>query len=190
MKNINSKNQAGFLNIIIIVAIAITFLVALGGGIYLMTKNKAVQKNQVDTAPVEGQAPEAIQDVTVEDLGFDFKLSPMPSLNVSSVNLSAPAMPGSRMFPNFTVNSNFNYTGDTSIKTPSFTFDVPVPEELMNVPTAPPPPTIPTAPTTPPAGQTGQSTDCAQFASVPSCSLVGAVGTAGYEACKICFPSK
>ena len=186
MKKNHFKNQTGSLNIIIIAVVAIAFLAALGGGYYLMTKNKKAAKLAGETGE---QAPQAVQDVIVDAPTLDFKLSPMPSLYVSSVILAAPAMPGGRMFPNLSVNSNFSYTGDTSIATPSITFDVPVPEEIKNPPIAPPP-TIPTAPVTPPSGSAGQSTDCAQFASVPSCSMVGAPGTPGYDACKICYPSK
>ncbi|MFA6322812.1 MAG: hypothetical protein WCX71_05090 [Candidatus Buchananbacteria bacterium] len=190
MKNINLKKQRGFVNIIIIIVVALIILAASGLGYYFIIKK---------TAKLSGgnqdQTPVAVQAVTVEAPNFDFKLSPMPTLDISSVNLSAPNMPGNRIFPNFAVDSNFSYTGDTSIATPSFTFDVAAPTGMKvpsNIPSAPATQDEPAAPDLPSNqadSQTG-STDCAQFTAVPSCSYVGGAGTPGYEACKKCYPQK
>jgi hypothetical protein len=185
MLNNFMKNKYIILGIIIVVLI--------GGGIYLLV-GKSPTKQQNETQ-------QALDDVAVSIPQLDFSSSPLPDLNVSSLNVAAPKINTGNIFTAPTIGSNFSFTPDVNfdiatptIPTDSFNFSMP-----KNIPTVPSsntgagstpsgmPTNIPTTTPPPSGGQGGApSVDCSMFASVPSCSMTGP----GEAMCKQCFPNK
>ncbi len=112
-------------------------------------------------------ADKAIEDIAVSMPDLDFSGSPLPDLNVSSLNVAAPQIPTNNIFSAPSVNSDFSYS-------PNIDISVPVPQINIELP--------------PSGGQ--PQIDCSAFSSVPACSYTGVPGSAGYEACKKCYPNK
>ncbi|MCX6743935.1 MAG: hypothetical protein NTX82_00200 [Candidatus Parcubacteria bacterium] len=170
---IAETKQQGIAPVIII--IIVVAIIALGTAGYFIFKGKSGVPGQ-QVKPIT-DPEQALAELTVQAPLFDFVLAPLGALKVSAFNLLMPNLPGNNIFPSFSTNTNFNYSGDTSIAIPTVTIDYTPP--------------IQTTPTTPPANQQGgQQTDCAQFAAVPACSYVGAPDSQGYIACKQCYPTK
>jgi len=165
------QNKKGFSAIIIVVIVAV--LAAIGGAIYFFAFKSS------------GTGAETSLDaLNITTPAVDFSLSPIPKLNVSSLNVSAPDLPSSNIFPGFSVDSDFSYSQDVNFAIPDVQYTLPSYE----------------APSQSSDGQSsgqqgsesqGQpSIDCSAFSSAPSCSFVGAPGSTAYEACKQCYPAK
>lgn len=149
MKTKNLKNQLGLSPIVIV--IIIVAILALGGAVYFLV----IKKAPGEKAGVE----KTLEELEVSAPIFDMSLSPLPSLNVSALNLSSPGLPSTNLFKGFLVNTDFSYQGEVELSTPSVPFTY-------------------TAPSTPEEESqqgTVNAQNCAQFSTVPSaqyCSMV------------------
>lgn len=170
MENLNLinkiKNKSGFSPIIIAV-IAVAVLLVAGAVYYFVFKKPAGEGGQ----PKE----KALEELIVSSPGFDLSFSPLPALKSSALNLLAPSLLSGNIFSGFSVNTDFSYKGDTTIKAPDVPFSYT------------------------PSNQTSQqdqgqqqqgvnAASCAQFSSIPSaqyCSMVSdSSGRALCEQCK------
>ena len=134
---------------------------------------------------------QAVDSVSIEAPKVDISLSPLPNLEISSLNLTVPDMPSAnKLVPNISLNTDFSAgIPSVDLQTPTVDFKMPDIGSLLKQSA----PQIPTnIPTKENAGSPSSAPqiDCGQFSSVPSCSFVGAPGSQGYEACKNCFPNK
>jgi len=181
------KGIAPFVLIIIVVALLIV-----GGTVYfaVLKKSPAEQDaaQKTETEQKKAEAEKAVDDVSVEVPSLDLSGSPMPNLELSALNVSAPdAGMGNVFSSGVFVDSNFSAAADTTIAAPELKLDIPT----MTQPEIPSGGTQPSpAPSEQPSGGTQPSVDCSQFSAVPSCSYVGGAGSPGYTACKQCFPNK
>lgn len=141
--------------------IIVVVVLIVGGGIYFLTKNRSIDGG------LKG-AEKSLEELKVETPEIDISLSPLPKLNVSSLNLSSPSLPGGNIFSGFSVNTNFSYQGDTNISSPSIPqLTAPVQQQQQQQPTV-------------------NAASCAAFSSIPSgyCSMAGSSGQALCQQCK------
>jgi hypothetical protein len=173
------------------IVLGIIILVLVGGGIYFLIKKSPAKQ--------EAESQKALDDIAVSIPEFDFSSSPLPDLNISSLNVAAPKISGSGIFTAPSLGSSFSFTPDTSfdIKMPTTSFNFTVPK---NIPSASsdsysPPAGVPVSDSgssIPPSGSGSEApqVECSMFASVPACSYVGSPDSQGYQMCKQCFPNK
>ena len=151
----------------IVVAIIIVAALVLGGAVYFLV----IKKGPGEKTGVE----KALEELEVFAPEFDMSLSPLPSLNVSALNLSFPELPSTNLFNGFSVNSDFSYQGEVKLSTP-------------NVPFTYTAPSVPQEEEQPSQGQgTANAQNCAQFSTVPSsqyCSMVS--DSSGRTLCEQC----
>lgn len=165
MKTKNFKNQLGLSSIIIVIIIVATLV--LGGAVYFLVIKKAPGE--------KAGVGETLEELEVSAPTFDMSLSPLPSLNVSALNLSSPELPSTNLFKGFPTDTDFSYKGEVELSTPSvpFTYTAPsTPQEETQQPS-----------------QQGavNAQNCAQFSTVPSaqyCSMVS--DPSGRTLCEQC----
>ena len=142
-----------------IIVIILVIILAIGGGVYFF----AIKK------PLSGKgAQKSLDELEVKIPELDFSLSPLPKLNVSSLNLSSPSLPGGNIFSGFSVDTNFSYQGNTDISSPAVPqLNIPVQQQQQQQPTV-------------------SAASCAAFSSIPSgyCSMAGASGQTLCQQCK------
>ena len=185
-KNILKENR-GIAPLIIVIIVAVA-AVLIGGGIYLATMRSPEQKKSQALI----KAGNAVDEIGVSIPNLDFSQSPLPDLNISSLNMADLKLTvGSNVFKAPSVNTDFSYNASINIATPSAdSYNI----NLPSIPSGAPagqqiPPNIPSSTGSgPQSGQQGgaPSVDCSQFASVPSCSMTGP----GEAMCKQCYPNK
>ncbi len=178
MNMFKSKNGSAKL---IIIIIAVVLIVA--GGAYLLIKKPFGQK--------VSETEKAIEDIGASIPKLDFSLSPLPDLNVSSLNIAAPQLPVSNVFSAPSVNSDFSYNPEVDISVPTSQINIQIPSIStgQQIPSSGGDSSVPSTGGAP-SGTEQPQIDCSQFASVPNCSFVGSVGSQAYEICKQCFPNK
>lgn len=144
-----------------VIVIVLTAILALGSGIYFLVKNGSAGEGSKS-------AGKSLEELKVEALEIDLSLSPLPKLNVSSLNLSSPRLPSSDIFPGFSADTDFSYQGNLDVAAPA------IPQ--LSAPTTP----------TKASGPTINAATCSQFSAIPSgyCSMAGASGQALCEQCK------
>lgn len=161
MNIFKSKNGSAGLIAIIIVAV----LAAVGGAVYFFVFKSS------------GKGTEKLLDAfNITTPAVDFSLSPIPELNISSLNVSTPNLPSSNIFPGLSVDSDFSYTQDVDFATPDVQYTLPSYQASSQSSDS--------------ESQDQPLIDCSAFSSTPSCSFVGAPGSTAYEACKQCYPDK
>lgn len=174
MKRIISRiisDQRGIAPLIIILAI---FAILAAGGLtyYVITKNSFSTKGALNlTNKNEQTQATTVDDVQVTAPSFDFKTSPLPKLDTSSVNVGDAALPSSNFVANAKINTDFSVDADTNFAVPTLDIQVPT---IQQEPT--------NTNTTTGGGSTGSTggtssptvsaSNCAQFAAVPNCSYV------------------
>ncbi|MDD5098361.1 MAG: hypothetical protein PHD31_01420 [Candidatus Pacebacteria bacterium] len=178
----NNKNNNLIKGSIGLIAIIVAAVLIIGGVFYFIIKKSPTQR----AAEVEI----AVSDISASIPSLDFGASPLPDLNISSLNVGVAQSNVSNIFSAPTVNTDFSYQSNLDINLPSvsssdFNFQMPsipadIPTSNSNVPTTQ------GGETPPSAGNNQPSVDCSAFASVPSCSMTGP----GEAMCKQCFPNK
>ena len=175
------KGSVGLIAIIVVAAILV-----IGGGVYFVTKKSPEQK----VAEVET----AVGDIGASVPNLDFNISPVPDLNVSSLNIGAAQPKFNNVFSAPSVNSDFSYKPNLEFNLPSVSASD-INFQIPTIPTGIPkskssdsaPTSAPQSNEIPSSVKTEQpSVDCSVFASVPSCSMTGS----GEAMCKQCFPNK
>lgn len=140
-----------------------------GGGIYFLMKKGLVGEKLTNIE-------KSLEDLQVQAPDLEFSLSPLPKLNVSSLNLSLPELPAGDIFSGFPIDTNFSYQGNLDISVPSI---------QLNIPTQTPTQT-PQIPSQQQEQDAVNAANCAQFSSVPAgyCSMVG--NPSGVTLCEQC----
>jgi len=141
----------------LIIAVVVA-LIVVGGAVYFFVAKKplADQGAQKSLDELEIAAPE-----------LDLSLSPLPKLNVSSLNLSSPSLPGGNIFSGFSVDTNFFYQGNTNISSPAIPqLTVPVQQQQQQ-------PTV-------------NAASCAAFSAIPSSQYCSMAGSSGQTLCQQC----
>ena len=133
--------------------IIVVVVLIVGGGIYFLTKSGSIDGG---SKGVE----KSLEELKVETPEIDISLSPLPKLNVSSLNLSSPSLPGGNIFSGFSVNTNFSYQGDTNISSPAI-------PQLQQQPTV-------------------NAASCAAFSAIPSSQYCSMAGSSGQTLCQHC----
>ena len=171
----NKKNKNLTRGSVTLIAIIIAAVLVIGVGVYMLVKKSSPAQK---TAEVD----KAIEDIGVSIPDLNFSASPLPDLNISSLNITAPQIPTNNVFSAPSINTDFSYKPNVEISVPTPQFDIKIPST----------PSTPKGGETsaPPTGTTQPQVDCSAFVSVPNCSYVGASGSSGYEACKTCYPNK
>lgn len=171
----------------VLTGIIIATVLIAGGGIYFFMKGSSTQNEQKTAG-----ADKAIEDIAISMPDLDFSGSPLPDLNVSSLNVAAPQIPTNNIFSAPSVNTDFSYKPDLNISVPVPSIDFQIPSGPANIPSAPAgmPAEQQAASGTQPQQGGQPQIDCSVFISVPSCSYTGAPGSSSYEACKQCYPNK
>lgn len=151
------------INILVITLVAV---LVIGGGIYFLLKKAPTGEKLTGVG-------ESLEDLQVQAPDLEFSLSPLPKLNVSSLNLSFPELPAGDIFSSFPIDTNFSYQGNLNVSVPSIE---------LNIPTQ-------TTPQIPSQQQQWQpsASNCAAFSAIPSsqyCSMAGASGKTLCEQCK------
>ncbi|MEK9135352.1 MAG: hypothetical protein AAB451_03620 [Patescibacteria group bacterium] len=137
--------------------IIVVVVLIVGGGIYFLTKNRSI----------DGGLKGALEELKVETPEIDISLSPLPKLNVSSLNLSSPSLPGGNIFSGFSVNTNFSYQGDMNISSPAIPqLTAPVQQQQQQ-------PTV-------------NAASCAAFSAIPSSQYCSMAGSSGQTLCQQC----
>lgn len=151
----------------------------------MMKKSPAQKAAEVETV---------VSDIGASVPSLDFSASPVPNLNISSLNVGVAQSNASNIFSAPSVNTDFSYQPNLDIKFPSVSasaLNFQMPSASSTAPTSNPnggtSAPVTQGGETPPSSGTGQqSVDCSMFASVPSCSMTGS----GEAMCKQCFPNK
>ena len=112
------NKQSGFSPIIIAVAVALILIIS-GAGYYFVVRETSEEKK----AREEKETAKSADELRMEAPDFDLSLSPLPSLKMSTLNLSSPSLPSNDIFPNFSLNSDFYYGGSTAISSPTVHLD-------------------------------------------------------------------
>lgn len=134
-------------------AIILIALLAVGGAVYFSVIKKPSDKGV-------SEAEKSLEELKVETPGLDFSLSPLPKLEVSSLNLSLPQLPSLNIFPGFSVSTDFTYDKELNISAPS------VDTSALNAISAP----------SQQQGPAINAATCAMFSAIPSsqfCSMTG-----------------
>lgn len=180
------RNKNGFSVVQILVAVILAVGILVGGFILIKSFNKT--KGIATETGTKGSGGDLTDSLSAPAPAFDFSVSPIEAVNLSTFNVS-PTL-GSNSFSNIKSDTNISYTGNTNLNTPTVTLTAPTNYNIQT-------PTVPEIPANVNTNtgantntNTGGNVDCSQFSSVPSCSYVGAAGSAGYEACKQCYPNK
>lgn len=184
MKNLNNNMKRGFVNLIVM---AILAAIVIGGGTYLVMKKSPDQK----AAEIEN----TVSDIGASVPSLDFSASPLPDLNVSSLNVAAAAPKTSNIFSAPRVDTDFSFKSpNLDIKVPS----VSAADLNFTMPTIPTGVSQPSAPTggapasipqgeAPSSGSGAPAVDCGQFNSMPDASYCSMVPDPnGQAACKKC----
>jgi len=107
----------------------------------------------------------SLEDLKVQAPDLEFSLSPLPKLNVSSLNLSFPELPAGGIFSSFPIDTNFSYQGNLNVSVPSVELNIPSQQQQWQP----------------------SASNCAAFSAIPSsqyCSMAGASGQTLCEQCK------
>ncbi len=185
MKNTKNNLMKGFISLI---AMIIAAILVIGGGTYFVVKKSGTQK----VAEVETN----IGDISASIPSLDFSASPLPDLNVSSLNVGVVQSNTKNIFSAPNVNTNFSFQTNLDIKVPSVSASdlnfqmpsAPTNNQPGNTNVGSPDSAPQGGGTQPSAGASQPSVDCSQFAQVPSCSYISDPN--GQAACKKCFPNK
>ena len=168
---------------VVLIAIIVAAVLIIGAGVYMLVNKKSSPAQK--TAEVD----KTIEDIGVSIPELNFSASPLPDLNVSSLNVAAPQIPTNNIFSAPSINTDFSYKPNLDISVPVPSIDFQMPSGPANIPSAPT--GLPTGKQTAPATGSGQpQVDCSAFSSVPACSYTGAPGSSAYETCKQCYPNK
>jgi hypothetical protein len=188
MKNKNNFKK-GFVGLIPLIIAAILII---GGGSYFVLKKSPAQKN--------AQVENTVGDIGASVPDLNFTNSPLPDLNISSLNVGSVGSKVSNIFSAPSVNTDFSYNSNIDIKVPTVSasdLNIQIPTINTSAPTSNQsssqntgaPTSVPQSGGTQPSSGTSEpEVDCSQFASVPSCSYIGDPN--GNAACKKCYPNK
>lgn len=175
MNNKNNNLIKGSVGLIVIIVVAV---LVIAGGLYFMMKKTPEQK----AAEVESM----VSDIGASIPNLDFSASPVPDLNVSSLNVEVAQPNVSNIFSAPSVNTDFSYQSNLDIKMPSVSvsdLNFQIPSTPTDIPTGGASTSVTEIPS---SGSNQPAVDCSMFASVPSCSMTGS----GEAMCKQCFPNK
>ena len=141
-----------------ILVIALVAVLVVGGGIYFLMKKAPTGEKSTDVG-------KSLEDLKVQAPDLEFSLSPLPKLNVSSLNLSFPELPAGGIFSSFPIDTNFSYQGNLNVSVPSVELNIPSQQQQWQP----------------------SASNCAAFSAIPSsqyCSMAGVSGQTLCEQCK------
>src|SRR3989338_4633644 len=101
-----------------ILVIALVAVLVVGGGIYFLMKKAPTGEKSTDVG-------KSLEDLKVQAPDLEFSFSPLPKLNVSSLNLSFPELPAGGIFSSFPIDTNFSYQGNLNVSVPSVELKIP-----------------------------------------------------------------
>lgn len=118
------KNNFTNMKKINILVIALVAIFVVGGGIYFLGKKSPTGEKLTDIE-------KSLKELVVSGPELDLSFSPLPSLKSSSLNLPTPSLPSSNIFGGFSVNADFSYQGDVTIKSPEVPFSYTPPKQTQ-----------------------------------------------------------
>lgn len=181
------KNQKGFAIIQIVIAVLAALAIIIGGFFAIKFLARPAEKEGTVPTAEERVTEKAIEDLSAPAPAFDFSVSPIKDIKLSTFNLN-PTLPGN-VFSNLSLDTKISYTGTISLSSPTVSLTAPM---NFNIKTSTEQPSnnVNTNVNVNTNTNTAPSIDCSQFSTVPSCSYVGALGSSAYESCKQCYPDK